>query len=110
MVKINKKLEVNIPAGIDDGERIALRGQGCDGRNGGATGDLILSVNVKSHSIFERDGYDIYCEVPVSYAELVLGGEIDVPTLEGTVKYNIPEGTQSGTRFCIKNKGIVYYK
>ena len=59
--------------------------------------------------LFERSGNDIYCEVPVSYSELVLGGEIDVPTLEGTVKYNIPEGTQTGTRFCIKNKGIVYY-
>lgn len=106
MIKVSKKLEVNIPAGIDDGERIALRGQGCDGRNGGATGDLILSVNVKSHSIFERDGYDIYCEVPITVFEATLGAEIDVPTLEGKVKFKIPEGTQPGTRFTLKQKGI----
>ena len=106
MIKVSKKLEVNIPAGIDDGERIALRGQGCDGRNGGATGDLILSVNVKRHSIFERDGYDIYCEVPITVVEATLGAEIDVPTLEGKVKFKIPEGTQPGTRFSLKQKGI----
>lgn len=106
MIKVSKKLEVNIPAGIDDGERIALRGQGCDGRNGGATGDLILSVNVKRHSIFERDGYDIYCEVPITVVEATLGAEIDVPTLEGNVKFKIPEGTQPGTRFSLKQKGI----
>ncbi len=106
MIKVSKKLEVNIPAGIDDGERIALRGQGCDGRNGGATGDLILSVNVKKHSIFERDGYDIYCEVPITVFEATLGAEIDVPTLEGKVKFKIPEGTQPGTRFTLKQKGI----
>ena len=106
MIKVSKKLEVNIPAGIDDGERIALRGQGCDGRNGGATGDLILSVNVKRHSIFERDGYDIYCEVPITVFEATLGAEIDVPTLEGKVKFKIPEGTQPGTRFSLKQKGI----
>ncbi len=105
-VKVSKKLEVNIPAGIDDGERIALRGQGCDGRNGGSTGDLILNVNVKPHSIFERDGYDIYCEVPITIVEATLGAEIDVPTLEGKVKFKIPEGTQPNSRFSIKQKGI----
>lgn len=105
-VKVSKKLEVSIPAGIDDGERIALRGQGCDGRNGGSTGDLILSVNVKPHNIFERDGYDLYCEVPITIAEATLGAEIDVPSLEGTIKYKIPEGTQPGTRFTLKQKGI----
>ena len=106
MIKVSKKLEVNIPAGIDDGERIALRGQGCDGRNGGQTGDLILNVNVKKHSIFERDGYDIYCEVPITVVEATLGAEIDVPTLEGNVKFKIPEGTQPNTRFTLKQKGI----
>ncbi len=106
MIKVSKKLEVNIPAGIDDGERIALRSQGCDGRNGGGTGDLILSVNVKKHSIFERDGYDIYCEVPITVVEATLGAEIDIPTLEGKVKFKIPEGTQPGTRFSLKQKGI----
>ncbi len=105
-IKVSKKLEVSIPAGIDDGERIALRGQGSDGRNGGIAGDLILTVAVKKHNIFERDGYDLYCEVPVTVAEATLGAEINVPTLEGSVKYKIPEGTQPGTRFTLKGKGV----
>ena len=107
-VKINKKLAVNIPAGIDDGERIALRSQGCDGRNGGPAGDLIISVSVKPHPIFERDGYNLYCEVPITVAEATLGAEIDVPTLEGNQKFTIPEGTQGGTRFTLKQKGVPY--
>ena len=107
-VKVNKKLSVSIPAGIDDGERIALRGQGCDGRNGGPTGDLIITVNVKRHAIFERDGYNLYCEVPLTVAEATLGAEIDVPTLEGNVKYTIPEGTQPGTTFTIRQKGLPF--
>ncbi len=107
-IKVTKKLEVNIPAGIGDGERVALRGQGCDGRNGGPTGDLIITVSVKSHSFFERDGYNIYCDIPLTVAEATLGAEIDVPTLEGNVKYTIPEGTQVGTQFTLKQKGIPY--
>ncbi len=107
-VRVSKKLSVNIPAGIDDGERIALRGQGCDGRNGGPTGDLIITVRVKRHAIFERDGYHIYCEVPVTISEATLGAEITVPTLEGNEKYNIPEATQNGTQFTLKGKGIPY--
>lgn len=105
-VKLNKKLDVAIPAGIDNGGRICLRGQGNAGANGGGYGDLYLLVALRPHELFERNNYDLYCEVPVSYAELVLGAEIDVPTLEGTVKYSIPDGTQSGTQFCIRNKGI----
>ena len=107
-IKVNKKLSVSIPAGIDDGERIALRGQGCDGRNGGPTGDLILTVNVKRHNVFERDGYHLFCEVPITVSEATLGAEIDVPTLEGNVKYNIPEGTQPGTAFTLRQKGVPY--
>ena len=107
-VKVSKKLGVSIPAGIDDGERIALRGEGCDGRNGGPTGDLIITVRVKQHSVFERDGYNIYCEVPITVAEATLGAEITVPTLEGTMQYTIPEGTQPGTQFTIRQKGIPY--
>ena len=107
-IKTGKKLSVSIPAGIDDGERVALRGEGCDGRNGGPAGDLIISVRVKEHDIFERDGYNIYCEVPVTICEATLGAEITVPTLEGPVKYSIPEGTQSGTRFTLRQKGIPY--
>ncbi len=107
-IKINKKLAVSIPAGIDDGERIAIRAQGCDGRNGGPAGDLIISVMVKPHRIFERDGYNLYCEVPITVAEATLGAEIDVPTLEGNQKFDIPEGTQPGTRFTLRQKGVPY--
>ncbi len=108
MTRENKKLSVSIPAGIDHGERIALRGQGNDGRNGGPAGDLIITVSVRRHNIFERDGYNIYCEVPLTVAEATLGAEIDVPTLEETEKYTIPEGTQPGTRFTMRGKGIPY--
>ena len=107
-IKVSKKLSVNIPAGIDNGERIVLRGQGCDGRNGGPTGDLIITVYVKNHSIFERDGYNIYCDVPITVAEATLGAEIDVPTLDGNQKFTIPEGTQPGTQFTLKQKGMPY--
>ena len=107
-IRITKKLEVSIPAGIDDGERIALRGQGNDGRNGGPAGDLILQVMVKPHAIFEREGYHIYCEVPIPVTDAILGAEIEIPTLEGTEKYTIPEGTQPGTRFTMRGKGIPY--
>ena len=109
-VKVTKKLSVNIPAGIDDGERIVLRGQGCDGRNGGPAGDLIITVSVRRHSIFERDGYNLFCEIPITVSEAVLGAEIDVPTLDGekSVKYTIPDGTQHGTRFVLKQKGVPF--
>ena len=105
-VKINKKLEVTIPAGIDDGQRIALRGQGNEGRNGGPAGDLIIQVSVRPHAVFERDGNDLYCEVPITFAEAALGAKIKIPTLEGEIEYDIPEGTQTGTVFTIKQKGI----
>lgn len=103
-----RKLSVSIPAGIDNGERIALRGQGCEGRNGGPAGDLIIEVMVRSHSLFTRDAYNIYCDVPVTVVEATLGAEIDVPTLEGPVKYKIDEGTQPGTTFTMRGKGIPY--
>lgn len=105
-VKLTKKLSISIPAGIDDGERVGVTGQGNEGRNGGPAGDLIIVVNVKPHSIFKRDGYNIYCDVPISYAEAALGAELSIPTLEGDVKYTIPEGTQTGTRFTIRGSGI----
>ena len=108
-VRILKKLDVTIPAGVDEGGRICFRGQGNAGINGGGYGDLYVIVSLRSHELFERNGNDLYCEVPVSYSELALGAEIDVPTLSGTVKYTIPEGTQSGTQFVLKNKGIIYY-
>ena len=102
----NRKLTVTIPAGIDNGERIALRGQGCEGKNGGPAGDLIIEVTVRSHNVFERDGANIYCEVPITVTEATLGAEIDIPTLEGTTKHRIDEGTQPGTVFTLRGKGI----
>ena len=106
-IKVNKKLEVSIPAGIDSAQRIILRGQGSAGRNGGSNGDLIIDVRVQPHSIFDREGNNIYCDVPISFAEAALGAEIDIPVLGGkTEKYTIPEGTQSGTQFTLRGKGI----
>jgi len=105
-VRAGKKLDVNIPAGVDDGQQIALRGQGSDGMNGGSAGDLIILIAVRPHSVFERDGDDLYCEVPITFAEAALGAEIDIPTLEGSQKYNIPEGTQTGTTFTLRSKGV----
>ena len=106
-IRINKKLEVNIPAGIDDRQNIILRGQGSAGINGGPSGDLVIEVRVKEDKIFERNGTNIYCEIPISFVEAALGAEIDVPVLGGgTEKYKIPEGTQSGTEFTLRGKGI----
>lgn len=107
MVKINKTLEVKIPAGIDDGQRIALRSQGNAGINGGPDGDLIIQVQVRPHAIFERDGFDIYCEVPITFSEAALGATIKIPSIDGgTIDYTIPEGTQTGRTFKIEGKGI----
>ena len=105
-VKLTKTLSVTIPEGIANGQRIALRGEGDTGRNGGPNGDLIIEVRVKSHRIFEREGNNIYCEIPITFTQAALGAEIDVPTLDGTVKYTIPEGTQTGTSFTVTGKGI----
>ena len=105
-VRINKKIEVNIPAGIDNGQRLSVRGQGDESTSGMSAGDLVIEISVRNHSVFERDGSDIYCEVPVTFAEATLGAELEIPTLEGNVKYKIPEGTQTGTTFTVKEKGI----
>ncbi|MBQ9940480.1 MAG: molecular chaperone DnaJ [Clostridia bacterium] len=104
--KKNKKLELNFPAGIDDGQRISARGQGNAGRNGGPAGDLVVEVQLKKHPVFERDGYTVFCQVPITMVEATLGAEIEVPTLDGNIKYTIPEGTQNGKRFTLKNRGI----
>lgn len=106
-VKVNKRLEVNIPEGIDNMQRIVLRGQGSAGRNGGAAGDLVIEVRVKPHAAFTRDGNNLYVDVPISFTEAALGAEIEIPLLGGkTEKYTIPEGTQSGTSFTLRGKGI----
>ncbi|HAN20224.1 MAG: molecular chaperone DnaJ [Clostridiales bacterium GWF2_36_10] len=101
-----KKLEVAIPAGIDDGQRIALSGQGNAGENNGPNGDLIVVISVRPHHIFERDGYNLHCEVPITFVEATLGAKIIIPTLDGKGELTIPEGTQSGTVFAVKSKGI----
>lgn len=105
-VRIKKTLSVSIPAGIDDGQMISLRGQGDEGRNGGGAGDLIIIISVRPHNFFERRGNDIYCDIPVTFPEAALGAEITVPTLGESVKYTIPEATQTGTRFRLKGQGI----
>src|SRR5574337_303720 len=105
-VKTNKTLEVRIPAGIDDGMRIRSAGNGEPGTNGGPPGDLYIEIRLKKHEIFERDGDDLHCEVPISFATAALGGEIEVPTLAGNAAIDIPEGTQSGKQFRLRGKGI----
>ena len=105
-VRKRKTIKVNIPAGIDHGQTISLRGQGNAGRNGGPAGDLLITVMVQPHELFRRDGVDVFCEAPITFAQAVLGAELEIPTLDGKVKYSIPEGTQTGTVFRLKGKGI----
>ena len=106
MVRKRKTLSVNIPAGIDNGQTISLRGQGNAGKNGGPAGDLLIVVAVRPHDIFRREGTSVLCEAPITFTQAVLGAELEIPTIDGKVKYNIPEGTQSGTTFRLKGKGI----
>ena len=101
-------LEVKIPAGINDDQSIALRGQGDAGMNGGPSGDVIVTVSVRPDSMFQRDGYDIWVNVPITYTQAVLGADITVPTVDGKVEYTVPEGTQSGTKFRLRGKGVQY--
>lgn len=104
--KNNKTLEVKIPAGIDDGMRIRSTGNGEPGTNGGPPGDLYIEIRLKKHDIFERDGDDLHCAVPISLTIAALGGEIEVPTLAGKAAIDIPEGTQTGKQFRLRGKGI----
>ncbi len=105
-IKRQKTLEVKIPAGIDGGMRIRSAGNGEPGTNGGPAGDLYIEIRLKKHDIFERDGDDLHCSVPISMVSAALGGEIDVPTLAGKAAIDIPEGTQSGKQFRLRGKGI----
>ncbi|QSX05809.1 molecular chaperone DnaJ [Sedimentibacter sp. zth1] len=104
--KKTRNITINIPAGVDTNSVIPLRGEGNHGEKGGPSGDLYVYISVKEHDIFERDGNDVWCEIPISFTKAALGGYIEVPTLEGKVKYDIPEGTQTGTVFRLKNRGI----
>lgn len=105
-IKRNKTLEVKIPAGIDNGMRIRSSGNGEPGTNGGPAGDLYVEIHIKPHAVFQREGDDLHCEMPISFVKATLGGEIEVPTLSGKVSFTIPEGTQSGKTFRLKSKGI----
>lgn len=106
-VQEHKTLSVKVPPGVDSGDRIRLAGEGEAGANGGPTGDLYVVVSVREHKIFQRDGKNLYCEVPISFADAALGGELEVPTLDGRVKLKIPEGTQTGKLFRLRGKGVV---
>jgi len=99
-------LSVKVPAGVDTGDRIRLAGEGEAGVNGGPSGDLYVVVSVREHKIFQRDGKNLYCEVPISFADASLGGELEVPTLDGRVKLKIPDGTQTGKLFRLRGKGV----
>ena len=105
-VKKQKTLEVKIPAGIDDGMRIRSAGNGEPGTNGGPAGDLYIEIRLKKHDIFERDGDDLHCTVPISFTTAALGGEIEVPTLSGKAAIDIPEGTQAGKQFRLRGRGV----
>ena len=107
-VRHSKTLEVSVPAGIDDGQSFILRGEGDQGLNNGPPGDCVVSVSVRPDPLFERDGFDIWCEIPITYAQATLGDEITVPTVDGKVSYTVPEGTQPGTVFRLRNKGVPY--
>ncbi len=110
MVRRSRKVKVDIPAGIDDGQIISLRGLGSAGRNGGIPGDLLVTVAVRAHAQFRRDGTSVLFELPVSIVQAALGAEVEVPTLDGKVKYTVPEGTQSGSVFRLRGKGIPFLR
>lgn len=105
-VQKTKTLSVKIPAGVDNGDRIRLTGEGEAGLNGAPPGDLYVQVRIEEHELFSREGNDLYCEIPISYAVAVLGGELEVPTLDGHVKLKIPPETQSGKLFRLRGKGV----
>ena len=105
-VRNHKTLEINIPAGIDDGMRIRSAGNGEPGLNGGPAGDLFIEIRLKKHEVFDRDGDDLHCEVSIPMTTAALGGEVEVPTLKGSVTIDLPEGTQSGKQFRLRSQGV----
>ena len=106
MVRRRRKIQASVPAGIDNGQTISIRGQGHAGKNGGPEGDLLVTITVRPHELFRREGTSVLCEAPITFPQAVLGAELEIPTIDGKVKYDIPEGTQSGTTFRLKGKGI----
>ena len=105
-VRKRKTIQVSIPAGIDNGQTISVRGQGSAGKNGGPAGDLLVTITVRPHELFRREGSSVLCDAPITFAQAVLGAELEIPTIDGKVKYDLPEGTQTGTTFRLKGKGI----
>lgn len=105
-VKRQKRITVTIPSGIDDGQAVSLRGQGNAGKNGGPNGDLIVGVHIKPHAQFQREGTTVLYEHPVSFYQAAMGAELEIPTIDGKVKYTLPAGTQTGTTFRLRGKGI----
>ena len=105
-----RTIEVNIPAGVEDGQRIRLSGEGEAGALGGPAGDLYVFLTVKPHQFFARDGYNVLCEVPITFTQAALGAEIKVPTLEGQATLRIPEGTQTGKVFRLRGQGIAHLR
>lgn len=101
-----KSLSIRIPAGVDNGTHLRIQGEGEAGMRGGQPGDLYVVIHVRPHHFFSREGKHIYCEIPITFSQAALGGEIEVPTLNGRVKLNLPAGTQSGTMFKLKGKGV----
>ena len=105
-VRKTNRVKVKIPAGVDAGQSVRVRGEGSVGNNGGVSGDLLVEIYIKRHPIFTREDTDVLCEVPISFTQAALGAEIEVPTIDGKVKYDIPEGTQTGREFVLRDKGI----
>ena len=105
-VRKTNRVKVKIPAGVDAGQSVRVRGEGCVGSNGGVNGDLLVEIYIKRHAIFTREDFDVLCEVPITFTQAALGAEIEVPTIDGKVKYEIPEGTQTGKEFVLRDKGI----
>ena len=105
-VRRTQKIKVKVPCGVDEGQSVRVRGEGCVGSNGGPNGDLLVEIYIKRHAIFSRRDREVLCEVPISFSQAALGAQIQVPTLDGKVPYDLPEGTQTGTVFTIPGKGI----
>ena len=105
-VRRTQKVKVKIPAGVDAGQSVRMRGEGCVGYNGGPNGDLLVEIYLKRHPIFQRQNMDVFCEVPITFTQAALGAQIEVPTLDGKTTYDIPEGTQTGRQFVLSGKGI----
>jgi len=105
-VRRNHKINVKIPAGVDAGQTVRVRAEGGVGANGGPNGDLMVEVSIKRHPIFQREYRDVLCEIPISFTQAALGATVQVPTLDGRIPFEIPEGTQTGREFVIREKGI----